>query len=119
MIEAYEELIISASTNYTSGNSGSYTGSLSSLQEVERQQLKKNQLINGFDGFESFLYTSSSLSWPYNGNNRLLSTNASVNNWYDNIIELSTIYDLENPNYLLNNIPSGAYKNNIYIHHIH
>ena len=111
LIEVYDELIISASTNYTSGNSGSYTSSLSSLQEVERQQLKKNQLINAFDGFESFLYTSSSLSWPYNGNNKLLSTNTIVSNWYDNIIELANDYDLTNQNYILNNIPSYIQNN--------
>jgi hypothetical protein len=114
LIEKYEELIVSSSTNYTGGNSGSYTGSLSSLQESERQRIKKQQLEQGFDGFEKFLYTSSSkytttisssITWPYSNNNRLNSTNTEVKNWYTNIITLAEEFDIENTNYVLNNIP--------------
>ena len=119
LIEAYDNLILSASTNYTNGPSGSYTGSIASIQEVNRQQSKKDTLIAGFDGFEKFLYTSSSFStsttssitWPYNGNNRIISTNTIVSNWYDNIIELAEDFDIENPNYVLNNIPEYIVNN--------
>jgi len=105
LIELYEGLIVSASTN------DSYNSSLSSIQEKERQTLKKNQIINGFDGFENFLYVSSSMSWPYSGDIRISSTNASVTNWYNNIIESATNYDLENQNYIINNIPQYIVNN--------
>jgi hypothetical protein len=125
LIEKYEELIsqslyYSGSVAQISAGSGSVTGSISSLQERERQLIKKNQIVNGFDGFEKFLYTPSefttsndeSITWPYNGSIRLLSTNAIVkDNWYVNIINLAEAYDINNPNYVLNNIPQYIVNN--------
>jgi|688.fasta_scaffold00038_111 hypothetical protein len=105
LIELYETALSAANA------SQAHSGSLPSIQEAERQQLKKNQLINGFDGFEKFLYTSSSLSWPYNGANRRLSTSNEVKNWYNNIEELANIYDANNSNYVLNNIPQFIVNN--------
>ena len=101
LIEKYEVLIDSALNSDTE----EYNTSLSAKQEADRQQSKKNQLINGFDGFEKFLYTSSSLSWPYNGTTRRLSITTEVSNWYNDIIELAEIYDNNNSNHILNNIP--------------
>lgn len=104
LIESYEPLIISASTLYTS--------SLASQQEFERQSSKKNQLISGFDGFEKFLYTSSSMSWPYSGSVRLNSNDtASVLPWYESTLEAATLYDLENINWVQNNIPQYIVNN--------
>ena len=107
LIEAYETAISASNA------SQAHSGSLSSIQESERQQLKKNQLVNAFDGFEKFLYTSSSytannsgsITWPYSGSVRLQSTNINVSNWYENITELATIWDNNNPNFIKNNIP--------------
>jgi hypothetical protein len=99
LIEAYETAISASNA------SQAHSGSLSSIQESERQQLKKNQLVNAFDGFENFLYESSSMSWPYIGNSRKLSTTNDVTIWYENIIELATIWDNNNPNFIKNNIP--------------
>ncbi len=109
LIENYENLI-SASYYVGSGN-GLHTGSLSAIQEREKQQLKKDQLINGFDGFEKFLYTSSSLSWPYDGTDKLLSTTTTVSDWYDNIISLAEYFDVQNPNWVQNNIPQYIVNN--------
>lgn len=106
LIEVYETALSAANA------SQAHSGSLASIQEAERQQLKKNQLVNGFDGFEKFLYTSSSLSWPYNGATRRLSTSNEVSNWYTNIEELANIYDANNSNYVLNNIPQYIVNNN-------
>ena len=105
LIEVYETALSAANA------SQAHSGSLASIQEAERQQLKKNQLVNGFDGFEKFLYTSSSLSWPYNGATRRLSTSNEVSNWYTNIEELANIYDANNSNYVLNNIPQYIVNN--------
>ena len=110
LIEAYENLIVSASNG---------AGSIAELNEKERQALKKNQVIQGFDGFEKFLYTSSSftlstassLTWPYNGNVRINSENTIVKNWYANLIELAETYDVQNPNWVQNNIPQYIVTN--------
>jgi hypothetical protein len=100
LIEVYETAISASNAPQA------HSGSLASRQEVERQQVKKNQLVNGFDGFEKFLYTSSSLSWPYiNDVTRRLSSSDEVRNWYSTIEELAIIYDNNNSNYVLNNIP--------------
>ena len=119
LIEKYDELIVSSSTDYTLSG-GAYLNSISSKQETERQKNKKEKLIQGFDGFENFLFTSSSkyttsnsssITWPYSGTNRLLSTNAQVSSWYENIITLAENYDIENENYVLNNIPQYIRNN--------
>jgi hypothetical protein len=104
LIEVYEQSINSSSASPSSSV-------LAELQERERQQLKKDQLVNGFDGFEKFLYTSSSLSWPHNGVNRVVSSNNLVTSWYSNIIELAENYDIENPNWVQNNIPQFIVNN--------
>ena len=57
LIENYDNLI---NKNITLSND--YNNSISANQELERQTSKKNQLISVFDGFEKFLYESSSLS---------------------------------------------------------
>jgi len=120
LIEKYEELITSASTDYMGSGSAFYTSSIAGLQEIERQKIKKEKLIQGFDGFENFLFTSSSkytisnsssITWPYSGNNRLLSTNSQVENWYSNLITLAEEYDINNENYVLNNIPQYIRNN--------
>ena len=108
LVELYEQLITSASVFNI--------GSISSLQEVDRQNTKKNQIIQSFDGFEKFLYTSSSLSWPYNGTNKELSTSTLVSNtngtgWYDTIITLAEDFDIENQNWIQNNIPQYIVNN--------
>jgi len=108
LIENYESLI---SASYYDPSSYGHTNTISAQQEREKQQLKKDQLINAFDGFENFLYTSSSISWPYSGSIRLLSTNSNVTNWYENIITLAGDFDIENPNWVQNNIPQFIVNN--------
>lgn len=110
LIETYEtavseSLYFSGSTLEVTEGSGSFTGSISALQERERQTAKKREIIQGFDGFETFLYTSSSLSWPHNGNIRKQSTTNEVTTWYNNITILAEDFDVENPNWVQNNIP--------------
>jgi hypothetical protein len=111
LIEAYEQLIT---------NSTSASASISENNESERQRIKKEQLVQGFDGFEKFLYNSSSyttsdsnsMTWPYTVDVRLASTNNIVRNWYTNIITLAEDYDIENSNFVLNNLPQYIRNNN-------
>ena len=104
LIESYEEAIQNAQT-------ASWSSSLNSKQQVEKYEIKTNQLLGGFDGFENFLYTPSSNSWPYNGNIKRLSTSNEVSVWYENIIELAAIHDNNNPNWVQNNIPQYIVNN--------
>jgi len=114
LIETYESAISASNASLSSSV-------LNDVQERERQLIKKNELLAGFDGFENFLYTSSSIyttnnstsiTWPYDGNGRILSTNSNVVlPWYDNIIQLAEIYDVENPNWVQNNIPQYIVNN--------
>ena len=117
LIELYEGLIVSASTDV---NNIGFINSVSSQQEVERQMIKKNQIIQSFDGFETFLYVSSSyttndntsITWPYNGNNRLSSNDNYVINWYNNLAILAADYDGQSKNWINNNIPQYIVNNN-------
>ena len=108
LIEVYENAIAASNASVSAS-------ALSDVQERERQLIKKNEILKGFDGFENFLYTSSSIyttntgtsiTWPYNGSGRVSSTNTIVkDNWYPNLITLAESYDVENPNWVQNNIP--------------
>jgi hypothetical protein len=113
LIEAYE-------TSISSSQIASIINSPESVKQVERNTTKKNQIIQSFDGFESFLYTSSSyttsgsnsITWPYSGSVRLLSTDTgSVIPWSQNIITLAERFDVENSNNIQNNIPQYILNN--------
>ena len=112
LIEAYET---AASASATSN----FINSPESLKQIERNNIKKSQIIQSFDGFETFLYTTSSyttndatsITWPYNNGSRILSTNTIVSNWSKNIITLAERFDLENSNNIQNNIPQYILNN--------
>jgi hypothetical protein len=87
LIELYDGLIVSASTYYTA--------SLSSQQELERQTIKKNQIIQSFDGFEKYLKNA----------------NVTGSATLTTLAAEAELYDLENPNYILNNIPQYIVNN--------
>ena len=108
----YNDLIASGSvsnTNYT----GSYYVSTDALQTLNNI----NELVNGFDGFENYLYTSTdTLAYPKeigydilkNNTDYILkdSNSTSVGIWYNEIVTSANYYDKFNPNYLVNNVPS-------------
>ena len=75
-----------------------------------------NGILRNFDGFETFLYTSTNdLAYPkelYVHPITGLSTyilkvinNSEVTAWYGSLIDLAAEYDKYNPDYLVNNIP--------------
>ena len=106
LIETYENSISASNASISSSV-------LNDVQERERQLTKKNEILRGFDGFEKFLYTSSSyttnnsgsITWPHSGGVPIISTNVNVTNWYNNIITLAEDFDIENSNWVRNNIP--------------
>jgi hypothetical protein len=117
LIEVYESAATAAAT-------ASFINSPESLKQIERNNIKKSQIIQSFDGFENFLYTSSSYSlynsssitWPYSGSVRVNSSSPLINNnygtgWYNTIINLAEQFDSENSNNIQNNIPQYILNN--------
>lgn len=114
LIETYENAISASNASISSSV-------LNDVQERERQLIKKNEIVRGFDGFEKFLYTPSSTytsnigslssTWPYSGSVRIPSANQNVSDWYNNIITLAEDFDIENSNWVRNNIPQYIVNN--------
>ena len=121
LIEDYDlGIATAASSSGCIVGTGEWTGSITAQQEVERLTAKKYSLIQGFDGFETFLYTYNSeyssdtkysLTWPFSGTTRLQSTSQTVSDWYNTIIEWANYYDNTNPNNLINNLPQYILTN--------
>jgi len=104
LIEFYNDRI----SLVTSGSQ--YTSSISLFKEKERLDEQISNTINGFDAFEDFLYSSSSineLTYPKeNGTGSLLhSTSSTSIAWYENIILSASNYDYNNKHRLVNNLP--------------
>jgi len=108
----YNDLIASGSTSNTN-----YTSSYYVTTDASSTLNKINDLVNGFDGFENYLYTSTdSLAYPKeigydilkNNTDYILkdSNSTTVGIWYNEIVTSANYYDKFNPNYLVNNVPS-------------
>lgn len=100
--------IYSASLDRIDSGSGSSTGSLSVVRERESIVKKQNDIKVNFDGFEKFLYNStSSLAYPKESDGVTLQSTGSTDTvaWYDTLLVSSSAYDTLNENYLVNNIP--------------
>tara|TARA_R110001592_G_scaffold4546_2_gene25566 strand:+ start:20682 stop:26600 length:5919 start_codon:yes stop_codon:yes gene_type:complete len=100
--------IYSGSLNNLNNAIGSATSSLSVIREKESIQKKINDVTVNLDGFEKFLYEStSSLAYPKKDNGVTLQSTGSQNSvaWFNQLIVSSSDYDSLNENYLVNNIP--------------
>jgi hypothetical protein len=66
-----------------------------------------NKIVNGFDGFENFLYTSTNdLAYPKQNDGTLYPTSNPISiAWYEALVSEANNYDRFNPNLLSNNIP--------------
>ena len=91
---------------------GNWTTVLSLKNDIDKYDILKNEIIKNFNGFEYFLYNdTSTLSYPKDNDELLHTTSSQSISWYNNIITLSSEYDKDNPNYLVNNIPDYITKN--------
>jgi hypothetical protein len=71
---------------------------------------KINDIVTGFDGFESYLYfESSSFAYPKADGNVVPTSSADV--WLANILEFADNYDTENQDLLYNLIPEYVREN--------
>ena len=103
LIEFYQDKI----TKLQSGSL--HTGSITLQNEINRNSSSIQQTTDGFDAFETFLYTSSSLNgltYPGAGTSNISSSDSSDSiSWYDSIIYSAKNYDKYNEDYLANNLP--------------
>jgi hypothetical protein len=118
LIQSYETryngLVSGSSMDFGSGISSSITGASSSsvavTNEAKRTLGKISEVKKGFDSFEKFLFTSSSvngLTWPGAGQNQLSqSSDSSVATWYNSTITTARGYDELNSSRLVNNLPA-------------
>ena len=74
--------------------------------ESTKQLDNINNLIGSFDGFENYLYTSTSdIGYPKSGNSILPSTDSLSIAWYNSAVTDSSLFDKNNVDYLNNNLP--------------
>ncbi len=100
--------IYSSSLHNLNNTVGSATSSLSVLREKESIVKKQNDIKVNLDGFEKFLYEStSSLAYPKESDGVTLQSTGSGDSvaWFNTLIVSSSNYDSLNENYLVNNIP--------------
>ena len=94
-------------TELTSGSF--HTGSITLTNEISRNSQSVQDIKDNFDAFESFLYTSSSiggLTYPGAGGSSIsASTSTDAVDWYDTIISSARNYDVDNKDFLVNNLP--------------
>jgi hypothetical protein len=103
LIEAYNSKInfVSASTSFINGGVGA-------SNEIKTYESQIQTLKNGFDGFEKYLFTSSSngLTYPFTGSEYYNPTSSAAIDWFDGTISETETYDYNNKNLLTNNIPA-------------
>jgi len=89
------------------------------IVEANKQLDNINSVIASFDGFEKFLYTSTnSLAYPKSGSVLVASTDSQSIEWYELTVNNSHTYDVNNVNYLNNNVPEFIredYQNEDYL----
>ena len=93
---------------------GSVTSSIAIQNESKRTLEKINNVKKGFDSFEKFLYTSSSIdgiTYPGAGGNAL-SSSSDVSSWYSSLYENASSYDESNSSRFVNNLPQHLQDDN-------
>ena len=106
--------------NYNQINTDLQSGSFwqTSIQvtnQISNNLQKVNEIKRDFDGFENWLYTdtdfSSSLSYPKSGSVVFHTTSSLALDWYETTKSTTLTYDVSNPNYLNNNLPTHITEN--------
>jgi len=96
-----------------------FTGSISAVSEITSYETKKVNLLNGFDGWENYLVSSSKSDFPKTGSFAQRFTSGSFDSngtynvvylqsgsiWFNTSLSVAQTFDKENKNALKNNIP--------------
>jgi len=123
IIEGYDSVISSRSDISGSASHSEYV-----LSDITSFNIKKSNLIAGFDTYEKFLYETSGTQysasvhlsesvpynivgeWPKQNTTRpyilYSATSSEVNTWYDTQSAIAQRFDINNSNRLVNNIPN-------------
>jgi len=96
------ELIQTYETKYesltqTDGSESDWTSSIQILNEITKISSSIQNIKNEFSGFEKYLYESDSIDF-------------NSPNWYQPIVTNASLYDKQNVNYIVNNIPNFITK---------
>ena len=103
LIEAYNSKI-----NFVSASTLFINGGVAASNEIKTYESQIQSLKNGFDGFEKYLFTSSSngLTYPFTGSEYYNPTSSIAIDWFEGTIAETETYDYNNKNLLTNNIPA-------------
>jgi len=104
LIEGYNTKI-----NFVSASTAFINGGVSAENEIKSYESQIQNLKNGFDGFEKYLFTSSSsgLTYPFVDSETYYNpTSSTAIDWFDGTITETQTYDYNNKNLLTNNIPA-------------
>ena len=122
LVEGYNSIIASLSTNIVGSPSSSVTASALYQSSVINAQSKRTNLIGSLDGYEKYLFTESSSyvsnsfgefypsTWPKSNSSKpytVYSVTASqVTDWFDGIITSASLYDQNNSKAIYKLIPA-------------
>ena len=128
LIENYDEKITNYSTNLTGLLSGSVTSSGIFIENKQTLELKRQSILDSFDGFEYNLYYNSSsyesssygekwpLSWPKQNDvkpyNLYSVTSSQAIQWFNGAITSASRYDLNNLSSLRYTLPEYIREDN-------
>lgn len=104
LIEAYNTKI-----NFVSESTSFINGGVGASNEIKSYESQIQNLKNGFDGFEKYLFTSSSngLTYPFVDSVTYYNPTSSIAlDWYNGTLSETETYDYNNKNLLTNNIPA-------------
>jgi len=104
LIEGYNNKI-----NFVSASTAFINGGIAASNEIKSYESQIQTLKNGFDGFEKYLFTSSSngLTYPFIDSASYYNpTSSQAISWYNGTLSEAETYDVNNKNLLTNNIPA-------------
>jgi hypothetical protein len=104
LIEAYNTKI-----NFVSASTSFINGGVAAGNEIKSYESQIQNLKNGFDGFEKYLFTSSSngLTYPFEDSVTYYNpTSSQAISWFNGTISETETYDYNNKNLLTNNTPA-------------
>lgn len=109
-LEGFVNKIIQIENIDTTINQFVQTSSIAT--QIESYENQKNQILQKFDEYENYLYTSTdSTAYPKISGSLYSVTSSVVQNWYNSQYETAKDYDLANSSKLINIIPENVFKN--------
>ena len=115
-LEGFRYKLINIEATSSLSSSAAASSSPTSNIDAENYQSNINKIIQGFDGWEQYLYyESSSYAWPKQNNTKpyiiqSITSSESVN-WFNDNYNSASLYDDNNQNYILYTLPGYIAEN--------